>query len=308
MRIKQEQQLSLLHIFGKGDIPKELHLISLILDANPKVLDSVFSDLTNGCSIDTGALGMTAEQVLRVAVLKQYRQMDYRELAFHLSDSDAFRAFARLGMGQYPAFQTLQDNVIKISDSSWEIINEIIVQDAAATGVETGRKVRFDATAIECAILEPCDSSLLRDGVRIITRWLLMGKRFTLPETYTNPDHRRVMKKRFTLILNSKKDEIKVAAYKDQIKYAHLVHGYAETALPLIEKAICKTPEERVALDKLVAKIKNAQTLLLGVINQTERRVIKKETAQSGRKSHRFFNLTQISLSKRTVRPPSVIK
>ena len=289
MRIKQQDQLNLFHIFGKSEIAKELAAISQILDANPKVLDLVYSDLTKDCRADTGAAGMTAEQVLRIGILKQYRQLDYRELAFHLGDSKAFRAFARLEMGHYPSFQALQDNVIKISDPSWEAINTIIVQYAAAIGVETGRKARFDATAVDGAILEPSDSSLLRDGVRILTRWLLIGKRFMLTATYTNPDHRRVMKKRFTLILNSKKDEIKAAAYKDQIKHAQLVCGYAETALPIIEKAVCKTPEEQASLDKLVAKIQNAKALQLRVIDQTERRVIKEESVPAKEKVTSFF-------------------
>jgi IS5 family transposase len=289
MRKKQQEQLNLFHIFGKSEIAKELSAISLILDANPKVLDLVYSDLTKDCRADTGAVGMTAEQVLRVGILKQYRQLDYRELAFHLGDSKAFRAFARLEMCHYPSFQALQDNLIKISDPSWEAINTIIVQYAVAIGVETGQKARFDATAVESAILEPSDSSLLCDGVRILTRWLAIGKRFTLPATYTNPDHRRVMKKRFTLILNSKKDEVKVAAYKDQIKYAQLVCGYAETALPIIEKAVCKTPEEQAALDKLVAKIRNAKALQLRVIDQTVRRVIKKESVPAKEKVTSFF-------------------
>ena len=106
---------------------------------------------------------------------------------------------------------------------------------------------------------------------------------------YTNPDHRRVMRKRFTEILNSKDDKTEIAAYKDQIKYAQLVCGYADRALPIIEKAICKTPEEEAAVNKLVAKIKNAQTLLLRVINQTERRVIKKEHVPSKEKVTSFF-------------------
>jgi IS5 family transposase len=289
MRIKQQDQLNLFHIFGKSEIAKEPAAISQILDANPKVLDLVYSDLTKDCRADTGAAGMTAEQVLRIGILKQYRQLDYRELAFHLGDSKAFRAFARLEMCHYPSFQALQDNLIKISDPSWEAINTIIVQYAVAIGVETGQKARFDATAVESAILEPSDSSLLCDGVRILTRWLAIGKRFTLPATYTNPDHRRVMKKRFTLILNSKKDEVKVAAYKDQIKYAQLVCGYAETALPIIEKAVCKTPEEQAALDKLVAKIRNAKALQLRVIDQTVRRVIKKESVPAKEKVTSFF-------------------
>ena len=289
MRQKQQAQMNLFHALGSSDIAQELGAISLILDANPQVLDYVYADLTKDSRVDTGAEGMTAEQVLRAALLKQYRRLTYRELAFHLEDSKAFRAFTRLELGHYPGFSTLQDNIIQISAASWNEINKIIIRMTATTGAETGRKIRIDATTVLSAILKPSDSSLLRDGVRIITRWLQQGQRFSLPAKYDYADHRRVMKKRFTEILNSKKDKTGVAAYKDQIHYATRVCGYADAALPIIEKASCKTPEEQAVLDKLVAKIKNARTLLLRVINQTERRVIKEESVPAGEKVTSFF-------------------
>jgi len=289
MRKKRQDQLNLFHALGSNNIAKELGGMSLLLDANPHVVEHVYFDLIKGCRVDTGAEGMTAEQVLRAAVLKQYRQLSYRELAFHLEDSKAFRAFTRLEMGYYPGISTLQDNIILISSSSWKEINDIIIRSSSDAGVETGRKIRVDATSVLCAILKPSDSSLLRDGVRIITRWLLRGQRFSLPAKYDYADHRRVMKKRFTEILNSKKDETRVAAYKEQLKYANRVCGYAETALPIIEKASCNTPEEQATLDKLVSKIRNAHALLLQVINQTDRRVIKKENVPSSEKVTSFF-------------------
>ena len=184
MRIKRQEQLNLFHAFGRNDIAKELFEISMILDANPQLLDYVYADLTKGHRIDTGATGMTAEQVLRAAVLKQYRQLNYRELAFHLEDSKAFRAFTRLEMCNYPGSSALQDNIIKLSSKTWQEIHKIIIRATADDGIETGRKVRTDATAVLCAILKPSDSSLLRDGVRIITRWLQRAERFRLPAKY----------------------------------------------------------------------------------------------------------------------------
>ena len=110
------------------------------------------------------------------------------------------------------------------------------------------------------------------------------------------------MKKRFTQILNSKKNATRVAGYKDQLKYARRVCGYAETALPIIEKASCKTPEEKAVLDKLVFKIRNAHALLLRVIDQTERRVLKKESVPSGEKVTSFFEAhTDIIVKKNRV-------
>ena len=308
MRKKRQVQLNLFHALGNNDIAKELFEISVILDANPQLLDCVYADLTKDCRDDTGACGMTAEQVLRAAVLKQYRQLNYRELAFHLEDSKAFRAFARLEMGNYPGSSALQDNIIKLSSTTWQEIHKIIIRATSDAGIETGRKIRTDATAVLCAILEPSDSSLLRDGVRIVTRWLQRGERFRLPGKYTYADHRRVMKKRFTEILNSKKEETRVTAYKEQIKYANRVCDYAQTALPIIEKAYCKTPEEQAVLDKLVAKIKKAHALLLRVIDQTERRVIKKECVPSSEKVTSFFETHTDIIVKKNVKPTSVIK
>lgn len=63
---------------------------------------------------------MTAKQVLRCATLKQYRKVTYEELTFHLEDSEAFRSFARLDMGQYPSKSVLQENIKAITEDTWE--------------------------------------------------------------------------------------------------------------------------------------------------------------------------------------------
>src|SRR6516225_7457369 len=55
-----------------------------------------FGDLRRQGVQETGRHGLPAEAVLRCALLKQYRQLSYEELAFHLEDSASFRAFARL--------------------------------------------------------------------------------------------------------------------------------------------------------------------------------------------------------------------
>ena len=102
MRQKLTRQMSLFSVTMRHDIGKELAAISSILDATPKMLDLVFADLTRESRKDTGREGLTAEQVLRCVVLKQFRSLSYEELAFHLEDSKSFRAFARLEMGQYP--------------------------------------------------------------------------------------------------------------------------------------------------------------------------------------------------------------
>jgi len=108
MRQKLDPQRNLLHLMAKNKVARELEAISLVLDQDPGVLDLVFRDLVKYQRVDTED-GMTAEQALRGAILKQYRELTYEEVAFHLEDSIAFRSFARLGMGQYPRGSALQE-------------------------------------------------------------------------------------------------------------------------------------------------------------------------------------------------------
>ncbi len=77
-------------------IGRELQAISNGLDSHPEILELVAADLQEVKVNDCGRKGLPVESVLRCAILKQYRQVSYEELAFYLLDSHSFQAFARL--------------------------------------------------------------------------------------------------------------------------------------------------------------------------------------------------------------------
>ena len=193
MRRKLNRQLSLFTTMGRNKIAKELQAVSEVLDDTPKVLDQVYQDLLRSARPTTGREGMTAEQVLRCAILKQYRQLTYEELAFHLEDSSAFRGFARLKMGQYPCKSVLQENIAALQEETWHALHRDIIDYARQEKVESGRKVRIDATVVETDIHHPTDSTLLGDGIRIITRRLTEGNALSPSPLYRFSDHRRVI-------------------------------------------------------------------------------------------------------------------
>jgi IS5 family transposase len=194
MRQKRDPQRNLLHLMARNKVARELEAISQVLDKNMGILDLVFRDLVKYQGTDTGRDGMTAEQVLRCAILKQYRELTYEELAFHLEDSMAFRSFARLGLGQYPSGSTLQDNIKDIQAETWEAVNRMLLEQAAQQKVEKGRAVRLDSTVVETHIHHPTDSTLLLDGIRVITRLLQAGKTLNPTPWYTFTDHQRAAK------------------------------------------------------------------------------------------------------------------
>ncbi len=289
MRQKFTPQMSLFNPIGRNSIVRELEQMSKVLDANPKLTDLVFQDLTRASRCDTGRKGMTAEQVLRCAVLKQYRELTYEELSFHLEDSDAFRTFSRLEMGQYPSKSILQENIKAIEEETWEAIHGEIIGYAQREKIESGKTIRVDSTAVETDIHHPTDSTLLADGIRVITRWLIEGKHLVPQPRYHFSDHRRVVKKRAMTILNARKDSMRQSAYRDLLQYARLVAGYAEEAISELASYEGSTLTDTFTGQELARRLERAVRILGKVIDQTDRRVFKGEKVPASEKVVSFF-------------------
>jgi transposase, IS5 family len=291
MRQKRDPQLSLFHIIPRNEIGKELEAISKVLDENAGILDSVQWDLVGTKSAETGRTGMTAEQVFRCAILKQYRNLTYEELAFHLEDSKSFRAFAKLWVGQMPSASTLQENVKALSETTWEAANRMIVEHARREGIEKGRTIRLDSTAVESDIHYPTDSSLLLDGVRIITRRLIEGKRLSPSPTYRFADHRRVVKKRAMKILNTKKETVRKKCYQDLLEIALRVKGYAVEAVTTLEEFNSSDVMETIRAQALAEEFSQIVKILDKVMDQTRRRVMEGEKVPAIEKVVSFFEV-----------------
>ncbi len=300
MRYKFNPQLNIFTTMARNQIAKELREMSKVLDATPSVVELAFQDLTRSARPTTGREGMTAEQVLRCAILKQYRQLTYEELAFHLEDSDSFRSFARLDMGQYPSKSILQQNIKALREETWEAIHREIIAYASREKIESGRKVRIDATCVETDIHHPTDSSLLADGVRIITRWLAEGKELTPTPDYQYCDHQRVVKKRVMLILNAKKEAVRLQAYRDLLVYAGKVREYAVLAIPELYAHRGQDITDLFAGRVLAEQLERAVGILGRVIDQTDRRVFRNENVPASEKVVSFFEEhTDIIVKKR---------
>jgi IS5 family transposase len=279
MRQKRIIQGSIFDLFSNHQIGRELKAISEWLDARAELVALVAGDVGNTGARRTGRQGLPAESVLRCALLKQYRQLSYEELAFHLEDSWSFRAFARLPLSLCPKKSVLQKTISLIRAETWEQINRALLTDAKQEKIELGSAVRIDSTVCEALMHTPSDSSLLWDCVRVMTR--LLKRSVTLPggATVTWRNHRRLAKKRALAIRYSRGKDKKARLYKDLIDATqatvasvrqvgqHLaisIEGAAwqrevDHYLPLIERVIDQT-RRRVfagevvpAADKLVS-------------------------------------------------------
>jgi transposase, IS5 family len=285
MRQTRTDQVSIFDRFSNHDIGKELKAMSARLDRHRELLEWVVLDLHLKDVYDTGRQGLPAESVLRCALLKQYRQLSYQELAFHLSDSASFQAFARLPGHLFPKKSVLQQTISRIQPATWERINQVVLLDAQHEKVETGKKLRIDSTVTETDIHAPSDSTLLWDCVRVMVRLLEAAQSMPDMPAIEFRNHRRRAKKRARAILYTRGKDKKAALYRDLIKVTTHTMEYLEQARMILSV----TGSATLQLEAWHTEVRHYLPLIRRVIDQTERRVFQGECVPAGEKLFSLF-------------------
>ena len=293
MRLSRALQSPLVPIPGGQQLARELQATSTLLDEYPEIAQLAQADLTSGKRTDVGRDGMTGEQVIRVALLKQMHGLSYRELAFHLEDSAAFQAFARLPFGRRVRWTTLQMNVKRLRAETWEAINRVILQFACTRRIESGQKVRVDTTTVETNIHEPSDSSLLWDCVRVVTR-LLHRVADDLPAAHVPfTDHTRRAKRRAYALKfpprGTRREGHLRWAYGDLLKVTKNVLGYGQATCARLDAIADTTGAEALRARGVAAELTGFVNSMARVISQTERRVFHGEKVPTADKLLSIF-------------------
>jgi len=117
-----------------------------------------------------GRPGTAAEVVLRMLLLKHMRGWSYAVLTREVRANLVYREFTRIGGGTVPDDKTMGRLARQLGPERIAEIHQRVVEIAQEKKVVTGRKMRVDTTVVETNIHYPTDSSLLGDGVRVLTR------------------------------------------------------------------------------------------------------------------------------------------
>jgi IS5 family transposase len=272
MRKKDKKQLPLMIAGIDHPHAVELQGISKILDENPIINEWVLQDLAQEtATVETGAEGMTAAQVLRATIIKQMEGYSYEDLAFHLLDSVCYRAFCKIGFAD-KGFQksALCKNIKAISAGTWEAINNILVAYGLDKEIEKGKKTRIDCTVVASNIHDPTDSSLLWDSVRVLSRMLFQARERFDDLKILFVDHSKRAKRRMLSVMNAKNEKGRKVHYQDLLKMAHNTVGYATEAASMLER-------DPVSLG-MAEELRGIILLVKKVIDQTTRRVIHGES------------------------------
>jgi len=117
-----------------------------------------------------GRRGTPAEVVLRLLVLKHVRNWSYEVLEREVRANLVYRDFTRVGADKMPDAKTMGRWGVALGPAVIKQIHDRIVALAQAQDIVRGRRMRVDTTVVETNIHYPTDSSLLGDGVRVLTR------------------------------------------------------------------------------------------------------------------------------------------
>ena len=270
----------------------ELRKVDEILRSIPRIAELIHEDLVRGLKDPaTGRQGsLSADQVFRVLYIKQINGFSYEQLAFHLTDSKAYRSFCGIGFTDKPlASSVLQRDIKKIRPETLEQINVLILGKAKDAAIEKGRSVRIDCTVVETNIHHPTDSSVLNDCVRVLAR-IMEDAKESFQVQFTFADHSRRAKKRALEILNAKSQEKRLRPYKDLLRVTSLTVAYAEEAIKAFQLAMPTSGvlvmAEGIAIaDELAHYVELAKK----VIDQTERRVLNSESVPATEKVVSIF-------------------
>lgn len=296
MREARKTQGTLRETWLDLDHAKELHAMSLLLDDHPKIAELILQDLRIGRGAkkaEVGAGGLSAEQILRILLVKQMNGFSYRALAFHLADSRSYRTFCRLGITDtLPSKSALNSNLKALRPATLEAVNRVIVGAAVQSKVETGRTVRVDCTVVESNIHAPTDSELLWDCVRVITRLISEGRELLGTQKISFGNRTRRAKRRRMEILNAKNAEARLPAYRDLLKITEEVRACGSIVRDILRDTNNLAGLgvfEAIAAGAITQKLSHFLPLTDKAVDQCRRRVIEGQSVPSAEKIVSIF-------------------
>jgi len=269
--------------------------------ADEEIVAAVYEGLAkrHPRSRSRGRKGIPADVVLRLLVLKHVRNWSYEVLEREVRANLVYRDFTRVGAGKAPDAKTMGRWGVALGPDVLKRIHERMVRIAQDKGVADGRKMRVDTTVVETNIHHPTDSTLLGDGVRVLTRIMKKVGEIAGAAGAMLRDRSRSVKFRLLEIART-------ARSKGPLNYEKLKQGYrkllASTSRVVgqakrfsldIAHGVKRSTNllQQLALDGLREEIDLMVPLVRQVIRQTRARILRGDT----RSKDKLFSLFEPS-------------
>lgn len=230
-------------------------------------------------SARTGRTGMAPDRVLRCCVLKHLKGWSFRELERELRSNLIYRRFTRFDAEVTPDFSTFSRVFAALSPAVTEQIHHRVVGVAREQGVAPGRKLRVDTTVVESNIHHPTDSTLLGDGIRVLTRGLARIAGECQRGAVHVVNHGRAVTHRLLEISRAAKSLTTTSRQRLRDSYQQLVtltRGVVRQATDVVQRVAAgrlKVVGDVLRVDAYAGELRHYLPLVERVITQTKARV-----------------------------------
>ena len=269
-----------------------------------QLVDTVYQALASRWpeSRTRGRRGTPAEVVLRLLLLKHMRNWSYAILEREVRANLVYRQFTRVGAEKVPDAKTLGKLGLALGPEIIEQIHARVVALAHQKKIVQGRKLRVDTTVVETNIHHPTDSSLLGDGVRVLTRAMKQITELTGEAGTKLRDRTRSVKYRVLDIARASRSRAQQGQQKleqgyrklldasgrvvaQAKRFAHEVTNGVKKAASVVEQAALQAHAQY--LETMIPRVKQ-------VMHQTRERLFKGNTHLSGKIVSLFEPHTEI--------------
>jgi len=245
-----------------------------------------------------GRTATPAEVVLRMLLLKHVRDWSFEVLSREVRANLVYREFTRVGGEKVPDDKTMGNLARQLGPATIEKLHRRVVEIAQENKIATGRKMRVDTTVTETDIHYPTDSTLLGDGVRVLTRVMkkvaaVAGKAGTQMR-----DRSRSAKLKVLAIARASRNKTEQGrqkmtnAYGQLLEIASRVVGQAkkfsiEIAAGVKRGNLSVMNKARKQLDEMIPRVQQ-------VLRQTRERVFRGNTQADGKLLSVFETHTEV--------------
>jgi IS5 family transposase len=264
--------------------------VDLLLD-DPDLVDLVRQCLTKRSprSTRTGRRGMAPDRLLRCCVMKHLKGWSFRDLERELRSNLVYRRFTHFDAEVTPEFTVFSRSFALLSPAVTAEIHHRVVSLACEHGVAQGEKIRTDTTVVESSVHYPTDSSLLGDGIRVLSRSLERIAAECKTGALEVVDHGRAVKHRLLEISRAAKSLTEANQKRMRHSYQKLLvltRGVVRQASAVVErwrKGRLKVVGTVLGVATQIGQLRHFLPLVENVIRQTKERVVKGNTQVQGK-------------------------
>jgi IS5 family transposase len=252
-----------------------------------------------------------AEVVLRLLLLKHLRNWSYQVLEREVRANLVYRQFTRVGAEKVPDAKTLGRLARALGPEIIEQLHARVVGIARERQIIRGRRLRLDTTVVETDIHYPTDSSLLGDGVRVLTRTMKRIVEITGRAGTRLRDRTRTVRYRVIEIGRASRSRLPQGEERLKACYRKLLHStarvlgqakrFARELAAGLKRAHGAAAQKRLrAAERYLERM---IPLVQQVMHQTRERIFKGNTHVSGKLVSLFEPHTEVIRKGKAAKP-----